>query len=165
MSFHCLETMALFQSQSITMETKVSKAQSELGLKPSISISLMKPPSKTGLESSEVYNPWPEFDMQTKRKGIVSCHYSPKDQIVSQGLDLVRETKEAVQFNDTRQNEPPLIKRLPASKPLSLPETEKSQKKSTYNPNKMTSVMVKTHEQNCSKQNKNQKRSKTSSHN
>ena len=28
----------------------------------------MKPPSKTELESNEVYNPWPEFDMQTKEK-------------------------------------------------------------------------------------------------
>lgn len=149
--------MALFQSQSITMETKVSKVQSELGLKPSISS--IQPPSNERLGPNEEYNPWPVFDMQTKRKGTVSSQ-----------MDLVRETKEPVHIIDTRQNEPLLKKRLPASKPLSVPETQKklttndtlsvAQKKSTYNPDKVTSMMVKIHEQDCSKQTKNQRRSK-----
>lgn len=157
--------MALFQSQSITMETKVSKVQSELRLKPSISS--IQPPSNERLGPNEEYNPWPIFDVQTKRKETASSHYSPK--VVSQ-MGLVCETKEPVHIIDTRQNEPLLKKRLPASKPLSLPETQKTlttndtlsvaQKKSTYNPDKVTSMMVKIHEQDCSKQTKNQKRSK-----
>ena len=152
------------------METKVLKVQSELELKPLTSISSIQPPSNTGVGPNEEYNSWPVFDMQTKRKGTVPSHYSPKDAVVSQGLDLVRETKEPVQFNDTKQNEQLLKKRLPPSKPLPLPETQKklttndtlsvTQKKSTDNPNKVTSMMVKIHEQDCSKQTKNQKRSK-----
>ena len=64
------------------METKVPKAQSELGLKPSISILSMQP-SKTELEPNEVYNPWPEFDMQTKRKELLSSYCSPYNPVVS----------------------------------------------------------------------------------
>ena len=43
----------------------------------------MKPPSKTELESNEVYNPWPEFDMQTKRKELLFSYYSPYNPVVS----------------------------------------------------------------------------------
>ena len=147
------------------METKVPKVQSELGLKPSISS--MQPPSKTELGQNEECNPWPEFDLQSKRKETILNHYSAKDATVTQELDLAHETKEAVQFRD---NGPLLKKNPPPSSSLSSHETHKklttsdnictTPKKSTYNPDKVNSMMVKMHDQDCSKQKKNRKRSK-----
>ena len=152
------------------MGIKVPKAQSELVLKPSTSMSSIQPPSNTGLEPNEEYNPWPVFDLQAKRKETLSNLCSPKDAEVSQELDLAHETKEAVQFSYTRNNGSLLKRKLPASSLLSSHETHKklttsdnictTQETSTYNPDKGTSVMVETHEEDCSKRKKNRKRSK-----
>ena len=147
------------------MEIKVPKVQNELMLKPSTSMSPTQPPSNTGLEPNEGYHPWPEFDLQAKRKETVLNPYLPKD-----AEDLAHETKEAVQFSYSRNNEPLLKRKLPASSLLSSHETHKkltisdnickTQKKSSCNSDKVTSVMVETHEQDCSNQKKNRKRSK-----
>ena len=149
------------------METKVMNLESELVLKPLKLISSMQPPSKTGLGPKEAYNPWPEFDLQAKRKESVLSQYSSKDGVVSQGLGMVHKTKEALQFSDTRNNGPLLKKKLPVSSPPSSPETHKklstictAQNKSTYNPDRVTSMLVKTHDQDFKKQKKTRKRSK-----